>query len=86
MQTYLAKVRDLLSGSQKQTETMESFQKRITSEMDTVELAGGDNFFLPDIKVKVSDSESAEDLSSDESDSSIDDLDSDDEISQEQTK
>ena len=44
-QTYLAKVRDLLAGSQKQTETMESFQKRITAEMDTVELAGGENFF-----------------------------------------
>ena len=79
-QTYLAKVRDLLAGSQKQTETMESFQKRITAEMDTVELAGGENFFLPDIKVEVSDSESEKDSSSDESDSSIDELDSDEEI------
>ena len=43
-QTYLSKVRGLLTGSQRQTETMEAFQKRITVEMDIVELAGGDFF------------------------------------------
>ena len=44
-QTYLSKVRGLLTGSQRQTETMEAFQKRITVEMDIVELAGGEKNF-----------------------------------------
>ena len=79
---YCNVVRELLTMTQGLTETIEAFIKRLLAKMQTVELAGGLNFFFPDLKnIQVSDDE--DESSSDESedsDSEIDDLDSEDEV------
>ena len=59
---------------------MEAFQKRITAEMDTVEITGEEKNFLPSIKVEVSDSDLYDYERIVDCDSSFDDLNSDDKI------
>ena len=79
---YCNVVRELLTMTQGPTETIEAFIKRLLAKMQTVELAGGLNFFFPDLKnIQVSDDE--DESSSDESaysDGEFDDLDSEDEV------
>ena len=79
---YCNVVRELLTMTQGLTETIEAFIKRLLAKMQTVELAGGLNFFFPDLKnIQVSDDE--DESSSDESaysDGEFDDLDSEDEV------
>ena len=79
---YCNVVRELLTMTQGPTETIEAFIKRLLAKMQTVELAGGLNFFFPDLK-NIQGSDDEDESSSDESASSdgeFDDLDSEDEV------